>query len=41
MVSQNLTQKDWLTGGLVDKAAALVADGADLVAFIRQADEAV
>ncbi|MGH3638368.1 MAG: DUF2461 domain-containing protein [Mycobacterium sp.] len=41
MVSQNLTQKDWLTGDLVDKAAALVADGADLVAFVKKADEAV
>lgn len=40
MVSQNLTQKDWLSGDVVGKAAAVVADGADLVAFIRQADAA-
>jgi uncharacterized protein (TIGR02453 family) len=39
MVSQKLTQKDWLTGDLVDKAAAVVADGADLVAFIHRADQ--
>ena len=40
MVSQNLTQKDWLTGDVIAKAAAVVADGSDLVAFIRKADEA-
>lgn len=39
MVSQNLTQKDWLSGDVVGKAAAVVADGADLVAFIRQAED--
>jgi hypothetical protein len=39
MVSQNLTQKDWITGAFVEKASALVADGAELVAFVRKADE--
>jgi uncharacterized protein (TIGR02453 family) len=41
MVSQNLTQKDWLTGDVVDKVAALVADCADLLAFITRATRAV
>lgn len=39
MVSQNLTQKDWITGDVVGKTAAVVADGADLAAFLRQSDE--
>jgi hypothetical protein len=40
MVSQNMTQKDWLTGDVVDKVAVLVADCADLVAFVGRADRA-
>ena len=40
MVSQNLTQKDWQTGDVVDKVAALVADCAPLVAFVAEAERA-
>lgn len=38
MVSQNVTQKDWVTGDVVGQIAALVADSAELVAFLRAAD---
>ncbi|MGD9619659.1 MAG: DUF2461 domain-containing protein [Mycolicibacterium sp.] len=34
MLMQNLSQKDWLTGAVVDQTAALVADGAELIAFV-------
>lgn len=40
MVLQNVTQKDWITGDVVDKTRALVADSAGLVAFIARADRA-
>jgi uncharacterized protein (TIGR02453 family) len=40
MVSQNLTRQDWLSGDLVGKAATVIADGAALAAFIRQAEGA-
>ncbi|HYO05175.1 MAG TPA: DUF2461 domain-containing protein [Mycobacterium sp.] len=39
IVSQNLNQKDWVTGGVVDKVAALVHDCAELVAFVARADD--
>ena len=38
MVMQNVAQKDWLTGAVVDQTAALVADSAELVAFVARAE---
>ena len=38
MVMQNVTQKDWISGDVVAKAAALIADSAELVAFVARAD---
>ena len=39
MLSQKLSQKDWVSGDVVGKAAAVVADAAVLVAFVNRADE--
>ncbi|MCH9667913.1 MAG: DUF2461 domain-containing protein [Actinomycetia bacterium] len=38
MVLQNMAQKDWISGDVVDKTRALVADSAALVAFVARAD---
>jgi uncharacterized protein (TIGR02453 family) len=37
MLSQNVTQKDWISGDVADKVVALVADSAELVAFVARA----
>ena len=39
MLSQKLSQKDWVSGDVVGEAAAVVADAAALVAFVKRADE--
>lgn len=38
MLMQNLSQKDWLTGGVVDQTAVLVSDSAELIAFVACAE---
>ncbi len=40
IVSENMKQKDWVRGDVVEKVAALVRDCAELVAFVASADDA-
>jgi len=37
MLLQNVSQKDWVNGDIIDTVRCLVADSADLVAFVAEA----
>lgn len=38
MVMQSLSEKNWLTGDVVNQTAALVADSAELISFVSHAE---